>query len=82
MNQKESEALKSAFDMLPKAFTNDEGTDIKMISYSLLETIVEKIAESRYTEGVINGHKSSAAIVTSVMESMFKKPITETPTLP
>lgn len=82
MTQHESEALKNAFEQLPTSFKSSEGTDVRLISLKILEAIVEKFGDLRYTEGVINGHKSSAEIITNVMDSVFKKPITETPTLP
>jgi hypothetical protein len=71
MNQQEVESLKKAFEALPHAFQTEDGTDVKLVSYSLLETIVDQFGQIRYTEGVMKGSKTSAAIITQAMESVF-----------
>ena len=75
MTQEQSKALKDAFELLPAGFTSSEGTDVRLISLNLLNAIVEKFGDLRYTEGVISGHKSSAEIITNVMDNVFKKPV-------
>lgn len=79
MNEQEKEVLKNAFEMLPDAFTTSEGTQVRLISLTLLESIVNDFGDLRYKAGITRGTQTASDVINSVLGSVFNKKKTEEP---
>jgi hypothetical protein len=64
------EELKQLFTQLPSArLTGDTGDEVKLINYSILETIVSKMMNKAYYTGKAEGLDS----LQSLMDEVFSK---------